>query len=148
MVSEQGTDYFLDKPITQISLRKIEERVKRIPLVKSCEAHHDFSGVISISVKEYNWSLSPSSMHQDKVLVNDLTEDNVIKQLYIYKPQNEFGEIVNKIKDINKGVSVPRTLTEKNIDKIKNEAVEGLKSENQKALDCTHSGNCFYFHCC
>jgi len=53
VVSEQGTDYFLDKPITQISLRKIEERVKRIPLVKSCEAHHDFSGVISISVKEY-----------------------------------------------------------------------------------------------
>lgn len=71
-----------------------------------------------ISVKEYNWSLSPSSMHQDKVLVNDLTDDNVIKQLYIYKPQNEFGEIVNKIKDINKGVSVPRTLTEKNIDRV------------------------------
>ncbi len=71
-----------------------------------------------ISVKEYNWSLSPSSMHQDKVLVDDLTDDNVIKQLYIYKPQNEFGEIVNKIKDINKGVSVPRTLTEKNIDKV------------------------------
>jgi hypothetical protein len=71
-----------------------------------------------ISIKEYNWSLSPSSMHQDKVLVDDLTEDNVIKQLYIYKPQNEFGEIVNKIKDINKGVSVPRTLTEKNIDRV------------------------------
>jgi len=71
-----------------------------------------------ISVKEYNWSLSPSSMHQDKVLVDDLTEDDVIKQLYIYKPQNEFGEIVNKIKDINKGVSVPRTLTEKNIDRV------------------------------
>ena len=32
MVSEQGTDYFLDKPITQISLRQIEERIKRIPL--------------------------------------------------------------------------------------------------------------------
>ena len=71
-----------------------------------------------ISVKEYNWSLSPSSMHQDKVLVDDLTDDNLIKQLYIYKPQNEFGEIVNKIKDINKGVSVPRTLTEKNIDRV------------------------------
>lgn len=53
MVSELGTDYFLDKPITQISLRKIEERVKRIPLVKSCEAHHDFSGVVTVSVKEY-----------------------------------------------------------------------------------------------
>jgi cell division protein FtsQ len=53
MVSEQGTEYFLDKPISQISLRKIEERIKRIPLVKSCEAHHDFSGVISVSVKEY-----------------------------------------------------------------------------------------------
>lgn len=53
MVSELGTDYFLDKPITQISLRKIEDRVKRIPLVKSCEAHHDFSGVVTVSVKEY-----------------------------------------------------------------------------------------------
>ena len=69
-----------------------------------------------ISVKEYNWSLSPSSMHQDKVLVDDLIDDDVIKQLYIYKPQTEFREIVNKIKDINKGVNVPRTLTEKNID--------------------------------
>jgi hypothetical protein len=71
-----------------------------------------------ISIKEYDWSLSPSSMHQDKVLVDDLTNDKVIKELYIYKPQNEFGEIVTKIKDINKGVSVPRTLTEKNIDRV------------------------------
>ena len=71
-----------------------------------------------ISVKEYNWSLSPSSMHQDKVLVDDLIDDDVIKQLYIYKPQTEFREIVNKIKDINKGVNVPRTLTEKNIDMV------------------------------
>ena len=69
-----------------------------------------------ISVKEYNWSLSPSSMHQDKVLVDDLIDDDVIKQLYNYKPHTEFREIVNKIKDINKGVNVPRTLTEKNID--------------------------------
>jgi hypothetical protein len=71
-----------------------------------------------ISVKEYNWSLSPSSMYQDKVLIDDLIDDDVIKQLYIYKPQTEFREIVNKIKDINKGVNVPRTLTEKNIDMV------------------------------
>ena len=71
-----------------------------------------------ISIKEYEWSLAPSSMYQDKVLVSDLMNDNVIKQLYIYNPQNEFGEIVSKIKDINKGVSVPRTLTEKNIDRV------------------------------
>jgi hypothetical protein len=71
-----------------------------------------------ISVKEYNWLLSPSSMHQDKVLINDLTDDDIIKQLYIYKPQTEFSEIVNKVKDINRGVNVPRTLTEKNIDSV------------------------------
>ena len=71
-----------------------------------------------ISVKEYNWLLSPSSMYQDKVLINDLTDDDIIKQLYIYKPQTEFSEIVNKVKDINRGVNVPRTLTEKNIDRV------------------------------
>jgi hypothetical protein len=73
-----------------------------------------------ISIKEYDWSLSPSSMHQDKVLISDLIDDDVIKGLYIYNPQNEFKEIVNKIKEINKGVNVPRTLTEKNIDKVYN----------------------------
>ena len=71
-----------------------------------------------ISIKDYQWSLAPSSMYQDKVLLNDLIEDDVVKQLYIYKPQNEFREIVDKIKQINKGVTVPRTLTEKNIDRV------------------------------
>ena len=71
-----------------------------------------------ISVKDYQWSLAPSSMYQDKVLLNDLVEDDVVKQLYIYKPQNEFREIVDKIKQINKGINVPRTLTEKNIDRV------------------------------
>jgi cell division protein FtsQ len=54
MVTNQGSDYFLNKPINEISLHQIEQRVKRIPLVKSCEAHHDFSGKIIISVKEYS----------------------------------------------------------------------------------------------
>lgn len=54
MVTEQGTRYFNDKPLDEISLHNIEERVKKIPLVKSCEAHHDFSGKIIISVKEYS----------------------------------------------------------------------------------------------
>jgi hypothetical protein len=71
-----------------------------------------------ISVKDYQWSLTPSSMYKDKVLHNDLINDDVVRQLYIYKPQNEFREIVNKIRQINKGVSVPRTLTEKNIDRV------------------------------
>ena len=71
-----------------------------------------------ISVKEYQWSLSPSSMHQDKVLLNDLIEDDIVKHLYIYKPQNEFKEIIDKIRQINKGINVPRTLTEKNIDRV------------------------------
>ena len=54
MVTNEGAEYFLDKPLNEISLRKIEQRVKRIPLVKSCEAHHDFSGKIIISIKEYS----------------------------------------------------------------------------------------------
>jgi cell division protein FtsQ len=33
---------------------KIESRVKRSPLVKSCEAHYDFSGKIIVSVKEFS----------------------------------------------------------------------------------------------
>jgi cell division protein FtsQ len=54
MVTNQGSDYFLNKPLSTISLHQIEQRVKRIPLVKSCEAHHDLSGKIIISVKEYS----------------------------------------------------------------------------------------------
>ena len=53
VMTNQGTDYFEGKPVDEISLHAIEQRVKRIPLVKSCEAHHDFSGKIIISVKEY-----------------------------------------------------------------------------------------------
>jgi hypothetical protein len=71
-----------------------------------------------ISIKDYQWSLSPSSMYKDEVLINDLIEDDVVKNLYIYNPKNEFREIVNKIKEVNKGISVPRTLTEKNIDRV------------------------------
>jgi cell division protein FtsQ len=32
----------------------MERRVRRIPLVKSCEAHFDFSGKIVVSVQEYS----------------------------------------------------------------------------------------------
>jgi len=71
-----------------------------------------------ISIKDYQWSLSPSSMYKDEVLINDLIEDEIVKNLYIYNPKNEFREIVNKIKEVNKGIFVPRTLTEKNIDRV------------------------------
>lgn len=54
MVTDQGKEYFLGKPLDGISLHEIEQRVKKIPLVKSCEAHHDFSGRIVVSVKEYS----------------------------------------------------------------------------------------------
>jgi len=54
MVTEEGTEYFLDKPLDEISLHAIEQRVKKIPLVKSCETHYDFSGKIIVSVKEYS----------------------------------------------------------------------------------------------
>jgi hypothetical protein len=33
MVTNQGSDYFLNKPLNEISLHQIEQRVKRIPLV-------------------------------------------------------------------------------------------------------------------
>jgi hypothetical protein len=71
-----------------------------------------------ISIKDYQWELSPSSMYKDEVLINDLIEDEIVRNLYIYNPNNEFREIVNKIKEVNKGISVPRTLTEKNIDRV------------------------------
>jgi cell division protein FtsQ len=54
MITNEGADYYLDKPLKDISLKKIETRVKRIPLVKSCEAHYDFSGKITVSVKEFS----------------------------------------------------------------------------------------------
>lgn len=71
-----------------------------------------------ISVKDYNWSLAASSMYKDETLINDLLSDDIVKNLYVYDPTTEFDGIINKIKDINKGVHVPRTLTEKNIDKV------------------------------
>lgn len=71
-----------------------------------------------IAIDNYQWTLPPSSMYQDKGLMNDLMEDDVVKNLYIYEPKNEFKEIVDKIKQINQGVFVPRTLTVKNIDKV------------------------------
>jgi hypothetical protein len=55
-----------------------------------------------VSVKEYNWSLPPSSMYKDETLITDLCEDLVIKELYIYNPNDEFDGIVNKIKQISK----------------------------------------------
>jgi hypothetical protein len=71
-----------------------------------------------ISINEYDWSLPPSSMYKDTTLINDLCEDKLLKELYIYNPKNEFDGIINKIKQISKGVLVPRTLTHKNIDKV------------------------------
>jgi len=54
VITEEGTNYFLDKPLDEISLSKMENRVRKIPLVKSCEAHFDFSGKIVVSVQEYS----------------------------------------------------------------------------------------------
>lgn len=71
-----------------------------------------------ISINEYDWSLPPSSMYKDTTLINDLCEDKLLKELYIYNPKNEFDGIINKIKQISKGVLIPRTLTHKNIDKV------------------------------
>ncbi len=54
VITEDGTKYFEDKPLEVISLHKMEQSVKKIPLVKSCEAHFDFSGKIIVSVKEFS----------------------------------------------------------------------------------------------
>ncbi|MHA8065384.1 cell division protein FtsQ/DivIB [Aquirufa sp. ROCK2-A2] len=54
VITEEGTRYYEDKPLELISLHKMEERVRKIPLVKSCEAHFDFSGKIIVSVKEFS----------------------------------------------------------------------------------------------
>lgn len=54
VITEEGSSYFLDKPLDKISLSKMENRVRKIPLVKNCEAHFDFSGKIVVSVREYS----------------------------------------------------------------------------------------------
>ncbi|MHA8051013.1 cell division protein FtsQ/DivIB [Aquirufa sp. ROCK-SH2] len=54
VITEEGTRYFEDKPLEVISLHRMEQSVKKIPLVKSCEAHFDFSGKIIVSVKEFS----------------------------------------------------------------------------------------------
>jgi len=54
VITEEGTRYFVDKPFELISLHNMEERVRKIPLVKSCEAHFDFSGKIIVAVKEFS----------------------------------------------------------------------------------------------
>lgn len=71
-----------------------------------------------ISLNEYDWSLPPSSMFLDTTLINDLVNDKLLSDLYIYDPNTEFNAVINKILQVNKGVSVPRTLTEKNIDRV------------------------------
>lgn len=72
VVTEQGTRYYVGKYLQNISLHQMEERVKRIPLVKSCEAHYDFSGKIIVSVKEY----SPIA----RILRNTVGESNLSDQ--------------------------------------------------------------------
>ena len=97
-----------------------------------------------ISVKEYNWSLPPSSMYKDDALITDLCEDLVIKELYIYNPNDEFDGIVNKIKQISKGVFVPRTLTHKNIDKVYQYFTNKITlKQNGKKLKVNDSVNLF-----
>jgi hypothetical protein len=80
---------------------------------------NDIFGYLSMDL---DWNIAPSDAHTNIKLVSMLMDDEKIAPhvLYIYNPQNEFKEIVNKIKEINKGVNVPRTLTEKNIDKVYN----------------------------
>lgn len=77
VITEGGENYFLDKPLDQISLSKMENRVRKIPLVKNCEAHFDFSGKIVVSVQEYspiarilNQTLGTSSQ-PDQYVTND-----------------------------------------------------------------------------
>jgi len=54
VITEEGTNYFEDRPLDVISLHKMEQSIKKIPLVKSCEAHFDFSGKIIVKVKEFS----------------------------------------------------------------------------------------------
>jgi hypothetical protein len=97
-----------------------------------------------VSVKEYNWLLPPSSMYKDETLITDLCEDLVIKELYIYNPNDEFDGIVNKIKQISKGVFVPRTLTHKNIDRVYQYFTNKIiLKQNGKKLKVNDSVNLF-----
>jgi len=77
VITEDGTSYFLDKPLDNISLSKMENRVRKIPLVKNCEAHFDFSGKIVVSVEEYSpiarilYSTIGKTQKPDQYVTND-----------------------------------------------------------------------------
>lgn len=54
VVTSYGSTYYLDKKIQNISLRSIEKKLEKIPLVKSSQAHVDLDGKIQVLVKEYS----------------------------------------------------------------------------------------------
>jgi cell division protein FtsQ len=82
VITEEGTMYYEDKPLEIISLHKMEERVKKIPLVKSCEAHFDFSGKIIVSVKEF----SPIAR-----ILRATTEESILPDQYVTSEGAFFG---------------------------------------------------------
>jgi hypothetical protein len=97
-----------------------------------------------ISVNNYDWSLPPSKMFLDKNLCNDLAQDEYIKNLFVYDPKKQFKEIVTKIKQINKGINVPRVLTEKNIDRVFKYFTEKITiKRNSKKINDNDSVNLF-----
>lgn len=97
-----------------------------------------------ITIKEYNWLLPPSSMYKDESLMVDLINDDIVKNLYIYDPNLEFDGVINRIKHINKGVYVPRTLTEKNIDKVYQYFMTKINiKKNGKKISVNDSVNLF-----
>jgi hypothetical protein len=100
--------------------------------------------IINYIAQDYEWELSASSMFKDVTLINDLVNDDVVKELYIFNPNNEFDGITNKILQINQGVSVPRTLTSKNIYKVYEYFTDKITlKKNGKKIGSNDSVNLF-----
>ena len=74
--------------------------------------------IINYTTMDYDWSLPPHSMYKDNVLMDDLTNDSNIQNIFIFNLNNDFTNLVQRIKVISNGVFVPRVLNEKNIDKV------------------------------
>lgn len=74
--------------------------------------------IINYTTMDYNWSLPPHSMYKDNVLMEDLINDTNIQNIFIFNLNDDFSNLVERIKVISKGVFIPRVLNEKNIDKV------------------------------
>ncbi len=100
--------------------------------------------IINYTTMDYNWSLSPCSLWKDTTLMEDLYKDENIQKIFVYKLDNDFKSLIQKIKSISIGVNVPRVLNERNIDKVFEYFTKNISfSKNGKKLKDNDMVNLF-----